>query len=392
MDRHEILAIANDWSFWEAEPPQTVPRLVALPTEFADRLPLIVQGVRRCGKSTLLQQLISRYGLDRSQCVFINFEDPRLASTLDHSVLDLLVEAFEAARGPQAVYFLDEIQWVKGWQRWLRLQVDRPKGRRFVVTGSNAHLLGGKVGSTLTGRHQLIELFPYDYSEFCLSRPNASLEDYLTLGGFPAVTNSADADAVLRTYFNDIVERDVRERVGARSVDPLRRVARMVFDTAGAELSARRIAAPLGIAPDTVGLYLHALEDAYLVGSCSYFTWSERKRASRNRKYYPVDTALRRVTSPSGSEDLGKNLEIATYSLLRRKFRNVYYWRGTGEVDFVIEFNRRPIPIQVSWNEPTERHLKAVDEFCSVHRESRDPIYVTRESFAQGVPELSHYA
>ncbi|NDE02640.1 MAG: hypothetical protein EBZ91_13050, partial [Gammaproteobacteria bacterium] len=189
---------------------------------------------------------------------FLNFEDPRLSPALDHRTLDVMVKAFEADRGTGCTYFLDEIQWVTGWQRWLRVQLDRPKDRRFVVTGSNAHLLSGELGSTLTGRHHTVELFPFDLAEYRQLRPRATLTEYLDAGGFPATVASPDRDMLLRGYFSDIVERDMRERVSARSSVPLRKLVQMLFESAGSETSTRRLAAALGLAPDTAGAYIDA--------------------------------------------------------------------------------------------------------------------------------------
>ena len=233
MDEADLLAIAGEWSHWRTPAPSSVPRRVALPAELRPDLALVVQGVRRCGKSTLLNQLMARYVLDPQRCLFVNFEDPRLAQVLDHSTLQTLVDAFERTNGEGATYFLDEIQAVSGWQRWLRSQLDRPRGRRFIVTGSTAHLLSGEIASTLTGRHLAVELFPFDFEEFRLARPGTAFEDYLREGGFPAPLASPDGDQIRRAYFNDIVERDVRERVGAHSSLPLRQLAQMVFESAG---------------------------------------------------------------------------------------------------------------------------------------------------------------
>jgi predicted AAA+ superfamily ATPase len=97
-----------------------------------------------------------------------------------------LVESFDELRGTGAVYFLDEVQHVEGWERWLRSQLDREKDRRFVITGSNASLLSGELGSSLTGRHLSIELFPFDLDEYRELRPDATLESFLYEGGFPA--------------------------------------------------------------------------------------------------------------------------------------------------------------------------------------------------------------
>jgi len=388
MEAAQLLVIASDWSYWKSAPPKTVPREVALPKELRHDMVLVVQGVRRCGKSTLLQQLMKHYGLKRQECLHVNFEDPRLAGALETSTLDRLVKAFEAHIGCPGTYFLDEIQWIPGWQRWVRAQVDRPRGRRFVVTGSSAHLLSGELGSTLTGRHHTIELFPFSLAEFRRARPRTTLEEYLRCGGFPATVSSPDRDRTLRGYVQDIVERDVRERVGARSSAPLRQLTQMLFEATGSELSLRRAAAALGVSTDTAGLYVEAIESAYLALRCPYFAWSLRKRLVRPAKYYPIDTGLRRVSVTSTGADRGKLLETAVFLTLRRRFGAVHYWRGEGEVDFVVERDGRAVPVQVTWDAPTERHQKAIDDFLAAHREAGEPVLVTARSFEQGLSDL----
>lgn len=388
MDPGELLTIARDWSFWDAEPPPSVQREVSLPAELRHDLALVIQGVRRGGKSTLMQQLMGRYGLDRTKCLFLNFEDPRLTAGLDHRALDTIVKSFEADRGDGTTYFLDEIQWVDGWQRWLRVQLDRPKARRFVVTGSNAHLLSGELGSTLTGRHHVVELFPFSLPEFRIARPGATLTEYLDAGGFPATVTSPDRDMILRNYFTDIVERDMRERVAARSALPLRKLVQMLFESAGAETSTRRLASALGLAPDTAGMYMDAAESAYLTISASYFAYSARRQLSRNRKFYPVDTGMRRAVVTTSGADRGKQLECAACLLLRRRFRSIHYWRGKGEVDFVVEHRGKAVPVQVSWDGPTDRHQRALEEFHAEHPHAAEGVMITPESFEAGVPEL----
>jgi len=384
----QLLAIARDWSFWDAAPPASVPREVRLPSELRPDIALVIQGVRRGGKSTLMQQLMAHYALDRSTCLYLNFEDPRLSTALDYRTLDLVANAFEADRGNGTTYFLDEIQWVEGWQRWLRLQLDRPRNRRFVVTGSNAHLLSGELGSTLTGRHHVVELFPFSFAEFRLARPGATLADYLDSGGFPAAAFSPDRDMMLRGYFSDIIERDMREHVAARSALPLRKLVQMLYESAGSETSTRRLAAALGLAPDTAGAYLDAAESAYLAIGASYFAYSARRQLGRNRKFYPVDPGLRRAVVTASGADRGKQFECAAFLLLRRRFRTVHYWRGQGEVDFVVEHDGKAVPVQVSWTGPSERHLSALDEFHAAHPHAAEAVMITPESFEAGVPEL----
>jgi predicted AAA+ superfamily ATPase len=392
MDGVDPLVIAATWSFWGRPPPSTVTRDVDLPARLDPRRCLVVQGVRRCGKSTLLVQMVERYRLDPARCAFLNLEDPRLSRALDWTTLDRLVDAFRARHGgsDELYFFLDEIQGVEGWQRWLRTQLERPRGNVFAITGSNAHLLSGELSSVLTGRHLTVELFPFDLAEVRRVRRRATVRDWLRAGGFPEPLAAAgDADRLLRQYFHDIVERDVRERVGARSSLPIRQVAQMVFESTGSELSLRRVAAATGIAVDTAGAYVEACEAAYLLFGCPFFAFSERKRAARNKKYYPVDTALRRVVVTPTGADGGKELECAVHLALRRRFGpNVYYWREKGEVDFVVHAEGRIVPVQVTRDALAERHERGLDAFYEHFPQAEEAVVVTLDTFEEALETL----
>jgi len=383
----DVLEVARTWSFWDRPIPDSAPRRVDLPRALSDSVCLVIQGVRRCGKSTLLQQLVARYELDSRDCAFLNLEDPRLSNALDHPLLDALVERFVERRAgaERLVFFLDEIQAVDGWQRWLRARLDRPEGNVFVITGSNASLLSGELSTALTGRHLTIELFPFDLAERRALTPGTTMKDYLREGGFPEPARSPDRDRLLRQYFEDIVERDLRERIAARSSRPIRQVVQMAYESAGAEMSLRRIAGATGVAIETAGSYLEAAENAYLLFSVPYFAYSERKRASRNRKYYPIDTGLRRVVVTPTGRDRGKTLECATQLALRRRYGEVSYWRGKREVDFVIRDEGRVIPYQVTWDAPEPRHEAALEEFYERFPQAEEAVFVTADNFEETV-------
>ena len=386
MDAERLREITAYWSFWEGQVPETVPRDLALPERLRDSLVLAVQGVRRCGKSTLLAQMLGRYRLNPRHCAFLNFEDPRLGQQLDHTLLDGWVAAFRSAhpRLKKAYFFLDEIQGVTGWEQWLRTQLERPKDNYFVVTGSNAQLLSGEFSGVLTGRHVTLELFPFDLSEFRQVRPKGTLEDYLDDGGFPEPLLLDRGDGLRQQYFSDIIERDIRERVVASSAVAIKQVLQMAFESAGAELSLRRIAGAAGIAVDTAASYLAACEAAYLLFSVPYFAFSDRKRSARNKKYYPVDTGLRRMAVTRTGADRGKLLECAVHLELRRRGLLPAYWRGQGEVDFVVTTERGIIPIQVSWEAPSDRHHRALEEFYESFPHAQEAVMIGPAEFEAG--------
>jgi uncharacterized protein len=337
-------------------------------------LALVIQGVRRCGKSTLLRQIAARENV-AGRAIFVNFEDPRLSDRLDYRLLDDIIAFHESSSKKNVYYFFDEIQNVAGWEKWLHIQLER-RSRYFVVTGSNSNLLDGKLAMALTGRHITIELFPFSFAEFRRAKPRGTLTEYLSSGGFPRPLLSSHGDSLLREYFTDIIERDVRRHVGARSTVPLSQIAKATFEAMGSELSLRNIARAFSTTADTVKTYIDAFELAYLSISCPFFTFSERKSQVRPKKYYPIDLGIRNSIITRGGGDIGKSLECAILHHLRRTYRTVFYWKGRGEVDFVVQTPEGLLPIQVTYGDEKTRHIAAIEEFAREHRGTLAPKYI----------------
>lgn len=382
LDDKELQHILNDWSIWSKPPPESVPRTLADNCTITSEIITVVQGVRRCGKSTLLHQLMTANGIPQDNAVFINFEDPRLINYLDHQLLEQIYRLCTTKK-TSLTFFLDEIQNVSNWQKWLNTQLEAKSGHNFVVTGSNSRLLGGELASSLTGRHLRYELFPFDFHEFNQVAEGGNLTEFLKQGGFPAVLRFPEPRKLLQQYFQDIIEKDIRERVSAKSNRPLQAVAKMVMESIGSELSLRRIAGAVQLSPETVNHYLQACEDAYLFFSCPYFAYSEAKRVRRNKKYYAIDTALRRAVSTTAGEDSGKDFENLVYLSLRRKSVDICYWKEKGEVDFVVSTDNGVTPIQVTCNQPQKRHDDALEEFFSHFPHANEAIYVTPDTFTK---------
>lgn len=355
--------------------------LTQLPALSPD-LVLVIQGGRRCGKSTLLQQIMEHFDLNPEDCVFVNFEDPRLSDHLDFNLLDRII-AFASGKNKEATrryFFFDEIQNVRGWEKWLHLKVERPGQACFVITGSNAALLSGDLGSRLTGRHRTIELFPFDLGEFREACPARSFLDYLQLGGFPRALIDAEPMSLLREYFTDIIERDVRRHVSARSSLSLFQLVKAVFESLGSELSQRALAGLLGVSVDTIGTYLDACAASYLILPCPFFTFSERQRTGRHRKYYPIDLGLRNAVVTKTGQDRGKALETVVFHHLRKKSREVFYWRQQGEIDFVTMDEQGITPYQVTWDENKVRHEKSIREFYQAFPQSNPVVEVSADN------------
>ncbi len=384
LSNQDLTEIVASWSFWDSPPSTGLLRQLTLPEQLHADLALIIQGVRRCGKSTLLSQLPQIYQLPYAQCVYCNFEDPRLMNELDHRLLTHIVILARKKIAPDqpCYFFFDEIQNVNEWEKWLHSQLERPKQNFFVLTGSNSHLLSGEFATALTGRHITLELFPFSLAEFKMLFPNSSIEDYLTAGGFPRPLTFPQPYQLLQEYFNDIILRDVLRRVNARTPDAIKQVAKMTFETCGSELSYRKIAAVTGLTVDTVKSYLAACEDAYLIFACQFFAFSEKKRLSRQKKYYPIDSGLRHAITHG--RDIGKSLELMIYLRLRQSNENVYYWQELhkGEVDFVTVNGSAIVPYQVSLNGPEPRHEKSLQHFYEMFPQAGEAVFISKENAA----------
>jgi hypothetical protein len=297
---------------------------------------LIISGIRRCGKSTLLMQMIKQ--LDNESVLFLNFESPQLYefSVLDFSRLDNLIEK----KGASTLFF-DELQMVEGWEMYVRQKLD--EGFKVIITGSNASLLSKELGTRLTGRHITQELFPFSYSEFlsfrALTPSVESLTTYMQTGGFPEFVKNGDEEQLV-ALFDDILIRDIVTRYGIKDIKSLHRLASYLISNIGNRITATKLKQPLSIgATSTILSWFSHLELSYLVSFLPMYSHSTKAQMINPRKVYAIDLGLVNVVSNTMTEDLGRKLENLVFLYLRRKYMELYYFDEKGECDFVAMKN-----------------------------------------------------
>ena len=293
---------------------------------------LIVSGIRRCGKSTLLMQMMKE--MDAETILFLNFETPQLFefSISDFARLDNIINRLN----PKTLFF-DELQLIQGWEMYVRQKLD--EGFQVVITGSNASLLSKELGTRLTGRHITQELFPFSYSEFLrfktLEPSPESLKSYLQTGGFPEYLKSGD-DEQLATLFEDILIRDIVARYGIKDMKSLHRLANFLVSNIGNRITASKLKQPLSIgATSTILTWFSHLELSYLVSFLPMFSHSTKAQLINPRKVYAIDMGLVDVVSTTMTEDWGRKLENLVFLHLRIKYQELYYFDEQGECDFV---------------------------------------------------------
>ena len=336
--------------------------------EALSRLPVlskhavIITGIRRCGKSTLLNQLISvRY----PDAFFLNFSDNRLYG-FENNDFHRLDEVIEET-GKKDLFF-DELQDIKGWERYVRQKLDEKF--HVVITGSNASLLSKELGSLLTGRYLSRELFPFSFSEFLTFRSlkagEEGLREFMQTGGFPEYLKTGNNE-ILSTLFDDILVRDIVVRYGIRDIKSLQRLALYLISNSGNAITGSKLKQTFGIsATSTIMEYFSFLESSYLFYFVPRFSYSLKSQLINPRKVYAADTGLITVNSSSFSEDNGRKLENVIFNYLRSFTREIFYFKMTRECDFItMKRGTKPRAIQVCYNldrDNLERELAGLYE------------------------------
>jgi len=354
--------------------------------EIADYIPqreiLIITGVRRSGKSSLMKllcdDLLRNSDISENNILYLNFEDERFIP-FTFEDFEPLYETFIELENPKGkIYmFLDEIQNISGWEKWLNRLYEFEDVKTF-VTGSNASLLSSEISTALTGRNRQIVNWPFSLRESLrlkgitfdaksiYKRQNKveikrRFNEYLELGGFPEVLKIEDT-TLLDQYYKDIIYRDVIARYGIKNVQEIRELTLFLAANPGTLQSFKNMQRIIGVkSQNTVKNYLEALNNVYLFFSVDMFDYSLKRQIYNPSKIYCIDVALSNTISFKFSRNIGHIYENVVFLELLRRNKELYYWRsGKGrEVDFVIKQGLRIIEaIQVCFSLANEKTKK----------------------------------
>lgn len=313
--------------------PQQVERAALSTVPSIDSFATIITGIRRCGKSTLLLQVLrSKF----TEALFINFEDIRLVGFEPSDYIRL---QNELDRRAIKTLFFDEIQLTEKWEIFVHQLLD--KGYKVFITGSNASLLSRELGTHLTGRNISMELFPFTFSEFLVCKEalasSTTLVDYLKIGGMPEYVKHQDR-RILARLLDDILIRDIAVRHKVRDIDTLKQLAVYLLTNVGKAVSANNLKKLFSVKSTTTILeYFGFYSDSYLIEFLPQFSHSPKAQIRNPKKVYAIDTGFIDVVSTSSSEDYGRKLENLVYIHLRRKHNEIYYYQAKGECDFIVK-------------------------------------------------------
>lgn len=339
---------------------------------------VVITGVRRCGKSSLMFLIQQTLQLDESEVCYCNFDDERITSypALLNDIYALHIEMYQT----EPVFFFDEIQLVPGWERFANRMYEQ--GHKIFVTGSNATLLSSEISTSLTGRNKVIELFPFSFAEYLrflkkdyaldkLSVKQRSLllndlGSYISMGGFPLVVSERDLD-IAHALFQDILYRDIVVRFRLTNVEEIREMALFLASNIGKLFSYATLQKITGIKSlSSIKNYLSYFEAGYLFHYLRKFDYSVKKQIMNSRKVYAIDNALPNRLGFGFSGNRGRLLENVVLIELLRRGHEVFYHSNKHECDFLIRENMEIVQaIQVVYelnNENYSREINGLNE------------------------------
>lgn len=324
-------------------------RDIDLDKYIATGLVVIISGIRRCGKSSLLFLIKEKMKLDEAEYCYFNFDDERIIA--DISILENIFNLHLEIYGKVPVLFLDEIQNIENWEKFVNRIYEQEI--KVFLTGSNANLLSSEISTSLTGRNRLIELFPFSFAEYLRFIGNSydsgrltpktrsmllkDFNKYIEIGGFPLVVKENDTE-IINSYFQDILYRDIISRYRLTQVNEIKQIGLYFASNIGRLFSYSTLQEISGVkSTSSIKDYLYYYEQSYLFFFLRKFDYSVKKQIMNPRKVYAIDTAFAHRLGFNFSENKGRLLENLVFIELLRRGKEVYYHSGKTECDFLVK-------------------------------------------------------
>ncbi|MDR0501087.1 MAG: ATP-binding protein [Coriobacteriales bacterium] len=323
----------------------------------------IITGLRRSGKSVLLEQICSEINVPK-RSIYLNFESKKNSSLTEPDLLyDYVLDKIGNSNEKWYLFF-DEIQEVQGWEQTINsFRVDF--NADIYITGSNAKLLSGELATLISGRYVQLVVYPLSYKEFVELNSDKSFDDYLKTGGMPFLNNIIDDRNAINIYledlFDSVVLKDVVMRNNIRDVDLLSRIIFYVLANIGATFSATSIAKYFKnehrkVSTDTVLNYVKYCEEAYLLYKLKRQDIQGKQILNIAEKYYIADHGIREAVYGNNLKNIEKLLEnLVCLELLRRGYAVTVGTIGEKEVDFIGVKHTEKLYIQVTYIMPDSK-------------------------------------
>jgi len=349
MDKDKLKEIMFDQKDVFNRKKHLIGRDIDLRKYIESRQIIIISGIRRCGKSSLLFLIKQEMNLEESEYCYFNFDDERIIA--DVLILEKIYDLHIEVYGKEPVLFLDEIQNVSAWEKFVNRMYEQ--GVKIFVTGSNANLLSSEISTSLTGRNKIIELFPFSFNEYLRFTGNTydfnrittksksllikAFNHYFEKGGFPLVVKENDME-LINSYFQDIFYRDIISRYRLTQVNEIKQIGLYLAANVGKLFSYATLQKISGVKSlSSIKDYLYYYTQSYLFFYLRKFDYSLKKQIMNPKKVYTIDPGFANRIGFNFSENRGRILENIVFLELLRQGKDVFYHSAKNECDFVIK-------------------------------------------------------
>lgn len=360
----------------------------------------IITGIRRCGKSVIMEQIIKEISEKTDNIIYLNFEDKKTSSNITNA--DKLISYVEENKKSGRCYlFFDEIQTLEGWQdacKTLRLY-----DYSLFITGSNSKLLSGEFTKELSGRYVAFRIRPFVYKEiveYCRELgKEASITDYLLWGGFPKRFEFDSSEAQSR-YLNDlddtIVINDLIRRYKIRKESLFKSLVNFILRSNSRIFSANSIRSYIkgehtDCSVNTIMKYLGYLEEAYIIESVKQYSTKTKKELSYYSKIYNADVCFNSIRCMNNRFDVTHNLENIVYNELVYMGYELYVYNNNGkEIDFLATKGSKQYYVQVAYSVAEEKaYQREFNAFNNVDNLSQK-IIITNDDIDYSTSIIKH--
>lgn len=348
----------------------------------------ILLGVRRSGKSTLFKLLINHLmisGIDPKSILYLNLDDPVFVD-LWKSPKELykMIETAEKLTGVKSAYlFLDEIQNINMWEKFVKSIYDTEYVKKIFITGSNSSLLMNHYATLLSGRYLIDYVMPFSFKEVIVNaginsqldlvRAKAKIlrmqEQLLFYGGFPQVWKTEDPALrreQLLGYFETIVLKDCISHNKVRETKKFQALALYLLTNNASLYSYNGLAEVMDSNENTIKQFIHILQESFLLDELNQFSFSLKKQIKSKKKNYCVDNGLIHAVSMKFSENKGRLFENLVYTELKKSgYQEIFFFNDQKECDFIIKTTKKIIAVQATYELTNENYDREVNGILS---------------------------
>ena len=346
MEKTKLYELLNEQQELFNKEEELIEREISLEPYLRGNEIVIITGIRRCGKSTLLKIISKKINKKK---IYINFDDVKFTDFKIENFQDIEDFAKELhSIGPEVVFFFDEIQNIPSWERWVNNLF--AKKIKVFVTGSNSSLLSSEISTFLTGRNKVLRLYPFSFKEFLRFKniqknPKTSneriilmgaFEEYFEKGGFPLVIKNNDLE-LSKQYFEDILNKDIIRRYNIKKIKEIKGLILYLFSNVGKVYSYSTLKIISGIKSlSMIKNYIEYMKGVFLASTINRFDYSLKKQKVSSSKFYVLDNSFLKTVAFNFMENRGQRLENLVFIGLLKEGFEVYYHLDKKECDFVV--------------------------------------------------------